>query len=809
MPLPPDALATAARHLKEGRVDAAADLLHAVVAERPGSAEAWHLLSRVATVRNRPETAAEALRRALALDNGRATWWFDLGNAMKSALRYDSAVEAYQRALRMQDSPDFRYNLANTYKAMGRLDEAAREYRRCVASRPDFAEAHTNLGNTLQALGKFEEAVAAWKLALIARPDLPPAIACFTNGLAEKGRIAEAEPVLRRCVTSRPNSVDAWFSLGRVLRETGRPEEAIHAFEQAIRVQPKHPESWHGLGNAKKQLGRVDEALAAWKMASERGPHPGALYNLGNALHELGRTDEAIEAFRSAVAAAPGRADAWNNLGSALRDRGRTSEAEEALRRAVSVQPGLVQAWHNLGNLLRFSNRVAEAVECWEKALSLAPDHVEALTGLVQGRQVLCDWRDLDVLTQRVLAHVDAGKPVLPLAVSYLPATEAQIGKAAASWARQLWRPAQRLPSMERGPRERLTIGYLSGDLGEHAVGYLVAGLFAKHDRSRVAVNVYSFGADGGPTRARIQSGCDVFRDVRTRSYAEAAQQIRDDGVDVLVDLNGWTGNPRASILAYRPAPVQVAWLGWPGPIGSAELVDWTLADPVVAPDDTSYAERVWRLPGAYQVNDDQRAVAPDVPSRAELGLPEGAFVFACMNGPQKLAPAQLDRWARLLKAVPDSVLWLLAPYAGIADNLRREAEARGIPASRLVFAGGVPVASHLARLQRADLFLDTLPYNAHTTCSDALWVGLPVVTLTGDTFAGRVATSLLRAAGLPDLVTATPEAYEALAVRLATDRAFYDAVRERTRAARTSDLFDTAAFARKLEDAYWGMWKA
>ncbi|HEY0833504.1 MAG TPA: glycosyltransferase, partial [Azospirillum sp.] len=427
-------------------------------------------------------------------------------------------------------------------------------------------------------------------------------------------------------------------------------------------------------------------------------------------------------------------------------------------------------------------------------------------------RRHLCRWDGLDALSARLARAVDEGAtrqahPWIFLGEGAGPAAELACARRYTAWRTRGVVPLPPVPV--GGARERLRIGYLSADFHEHATAALIAELIERHDRARVEVVGYSYGPDdGGALRARLARGFDRFVDLGAEPHEAAARRIRADGVDILVDLKGHTQNARPEIAAFRPAPVQAHWLGYPGSMG-ADFIDYVIADAVTAPDalQPHFAERIVRLPGCYQPNDRTRAVA-ETPSRAACGLPESGFVFCCFNSPYKIGPAVFAVWMRLLATVPGGVLWLLESHPEAAGNLRREAVRHGVDPARLVFAPRLPPAHYLARCRLADLFLDTLPVGAHTTASDALWAGLPVLTVLGDAFAGRVGASLLHAVGLPELAVESLAAYEAAALRLARDPAALAALRERLAAGRDSaPLWDTDRLARALERAYAAMW--
>jgi predicted O-linked N-acetylglucosamine transferase (SPINDLY family) len=423
-----------------------------------------------------------------------------------------------------------------------------------------------------------------------------------------------------------------------------------------------------------------------------------------------------------------------------------------------------------------------------------------------------CDWQSLDAERTKISADIKAGRVVLdPTGNAVISHSLEEALQCARLWAGDILRsPAGRLWNGEIYRHDRIRLAYLSADFRTHATAFLMAGVFEQHDRARFETVAISYSADDhSPMRARLANAFDRFVDVRDRGDMEVAELLREMEIDIAVDLKGYTNEGRPGILNYRPAPVQAHYLGFPGTMG-VDCVDYLIADSVVIPPEHRpfYTEKIAYLPDTYQCNDSKRAVATRIPTRIELGLPPG-FVFCCFNNNHKILPETFGIWMRLLTQVDGSVLWLLKDNDAVAANLRREAAARGISPERLIFAPRTDPALHLARQSVADLFFDTLPYNAHTTASDALWAGLPVLTLAGSTFAGRVAASLLTAAGLPELITHSPSDYEALALKLARDPAALAAIKAKLRANRNScALFDTVRITRSLEAAYTQMWE-
>ena len=611
-----------------------------------------------------------------------------------------------------------------------------------------------------------------------------------------------------------PEEAVARSNLGEALRRQGRLDEALAHHRRAVAWLPGFGGNHFNLGVTLQALGRVGEAADAYGEAGRLMPgFAGAPCNQGAMLHQMGRLDEAEAALRRALGIDAGLVPGWLNLGGVLRERGRLDAALLCFRNALALRPDLAEAQANLGLTLKEAGRVADSLPGFARALALGlPDGGGVLAQLVQQQRHLCRWDGLAERSARLVAAVRDGAtqqahPWIFLGEGAAPALERACAQRYTAWrTRTVAAPAFVHPA---GPRERLRIGYLSADFHEHATAVLLAEVIELHDRNRFEVAGYSYGPDdGGPMRRRLGHAFDRFVDLSALPHAEAARRIHADGIDILVDLKGHTQNARIEIPAHRPAPVQAQWLGYPGTMGAA-FIDYVIGDPVVTPLDrqADYAERIVQLPGCYQPNDRSRPIGTP-PSRAACGLPEHGVVFCCFNAAYKITPPLFDLWCRLLAAVPGSVLWLLESHPEVAGNLRREAVRRGVAAERLVFSPKLPLPDYLARYRLADLFLDTAPVGAHTTASDALWAGLPVLTMLGDSFASRVAASLLRAAGLPELAVGSAEAYEAAALRLARQPDEIVALKARLAEGRDrAPLFDSRRFTRALERAYETMW--
>ena len=519
-----------------------------------------------------------------------------------------------------------------------------------------------------------------------------------------------------------------------------------------------------------------------------------------------GRFVEAERLIGAALALAPDAPDLLANRGSALAALKRYDEALHAFDRALGADPDFVAARANRATLLFEQKRFPEAASEFDRVLATDPERPYALGNFVLSRLHCCDWTTLAADTARLMACLHEGKRVVPPALSVTLLTSPVDQRIAAEIVARDKAPAG--PPLWHGeafPHNRIRVAYLSSDFHAHATAVLAAGLFEAHDRSRFETFAFSWGPDdGSPMRARLTAAFEHFVDVAALSDFEAAVLIREHEIDIAVDLKGYTSDARPGILARRPAPIQVNYLGFPSTMG-APFIDYIVADRVLVPQESArfYSERILRLPNSYQPNDLKRPHPGPAPTRADERLPGDAFVFCCFNAAFKILPAMFDVWMRVLAQTPGSVLWLLADDVAATTNLKQEAVARGVAPDRLIFARRVSLDKHLARHRLADLFLDTFPYNAHTTASDALWAGLPLVTCMGETFASRVAASVLHAVGLPELVTHSLHDYEALALSLATDSTRHKAIRNKLASVGASPLYDTARTTRDLEWAY------
>ena len=613
---------------------------------------------------------------------------------------------------------------------------------------------------------------------------------------AKKGEIEDAKKLYQSVLKAFPKNVRAQQGLAALSKP--KQNDAPQTVSQEI------IDSLVALYNQGQLTVVVDQAQAL----TEQYPEAFFVWNiLGAAAAQIGKYDQAVSAFRKVIVLKPDYAEAYNNMGNALKEQGKPDEAIAAYNKALSIKPDYAEAYNNMGNALKDQGKPDEAIAAYNKALSIKPDYAAARAQCLHQLAHICDWSAIEA-DQCYLPELGTqGKAVSPFSVLSLEDAPDRHRLRSANFAREKYpQKAIALPAKPTEQPERLRIGYFSADFHNHPTMYLMAQIFAAHDKSHFEIFAYSYGSDRqDEMRKKLVSTVDVFHDVREMNDMQIVELARAEKLDIAIDLKGFTQNTRLAPFAYGLAPVQISYLGYPGTLG-ADFIDYIVADPVVIPDDKRqyYSEQVIYLPNTYQPTDNTRVISDKIITREDMGLPSKGFVFCCFNANYKISPTEFDIWMRLLGKVESSVLWLLKSNKWAEQNLKREAEARGISAERLVFAEKVPQAEHLARQKLADLILDTFNVNAHTTTSDALWAGLPVVTKLGEGFAARVAGSLLTAIGLPELITQSEEAYEALALRLATDPKQLGEIKSKLDRNRlTQPLFDSEMYTRHLEAGY------
>jgi len=808
--------------LQSGNLRKSEELFAASIKANPRSPDCHYYLGRVYLRDNRSDRAREHFEKALALDPAHADALVCLGNLLHNDGNVPAALDCYQRALRTNPrAVEASLGRGRCLMELGRYSDAVLAFDQAIAVNANLAEGWLGRGNALQRLGSHEAAVAAYDRALSIEPRVVLGWIGRGAALLELGRPAEALACYDQAQAANGDAPTLRIARGHVFFRLRQYEKAQAEYEKALALQPRSALAAVGLGNSLAAVNRYDDALVAFDRAvAHDAGCVEAWVGRGSTLCLRKEYAGARASYDKALAISPDLPEAQFGKCEALYRLGRYEEAKQACDRALLIDPGRSEAanraalWYDRGLMLLRLDRVAEAAESFQQAIAIDADAELALGHLVNARLRLCDWRGLQDKLDCLIAGVRAGKCVSePFALLATPADAADQLRCAETYtAKHAPVGAPCVWHSGKGDGERLRLAYVSADLREHPVAFLMAGLFEHHDRSRFQTFAVSLRPDkSSEMQGRLRGAFDEFLDVSGETDENVMRLLREQRIDIAVDLMGYTEHARPNVFALRAAPIQASYLGFSATMG-ASFMDYAIADPVVLPSDqhACYTEKIVHLPECFLVNDSTRAISPQARSREQERLPENALVFCCFNQAHKLLPMTFDVWMRLLMRVEGSVLWLSRLNDHAVVNLRNEAQARGVDPARLIFAPRVASqADHLARHSLADLFLDTLPYNAHTTASDALWAGVPVLTCIGTTFAGRVGASLLHAVGLPELVTQSLDEYEALALRLATDPARLRTLRSKLASNRRSQpLFDTDRFRRHLEAAYETMWE-
>jgi protein O-GlcNAc transferase len=800
---------------RQGRLNEAQALYESVLARHAAHFEAAYLLGMLKMQRGQPAQALPLLEAAVKIKSHAPEALTILGAVLAALGRPAEALSIYERLIKVRPGdPDALYNRGVVLTSLGRHAEAVASYDSALSRRRDHVPSLFNKAKALVALEQLERAHEAYDALIAVVPNHVDALTDRGNVLARLGRHADALASFERALAANPGHVNALNNCGNLLKEGGRCEEALALLDRALAVDPRNPATLTNRANVLIELERHAEAVETIDRALALAPaDPEILFNRACALERLHRFEEALADLDRSLAAKPDSVKALNNRGNMLAALKRPEQAIASYDRALALEPARADTLHNRGNVLTTLGRHAQAIADYQRAFALDPNHPHAFDSLGFAQLSVCNWDEVARLAkhaERVLG--DGGPSVGTTFPLYYFGDPAYQLTAARAYLQAHYPPVRApfVPGRTAGDPHKLRIAYLSSDFRFHPVATAIVEMLERHDRTRFEIVGISFGRDdASEIRSRLVRAFDRFHDVADETDHGVAELLRRLDVHIAVDLNGMTRGHRPGVLARRPAPIQVTYLGYPGTTG-ADFIDYTLADATVLPLDQQqfFAETIVHLPDCYHPNDTARSLAR-VPERAELGLPEAGFVFCCFNQSHKIGAASFEVWMRLLARLDGSVLWLSHMNESAMGNLRSAAAARRIDPARVIFASRLDrIEDHLARHRQADLFLDTLPYNAHSTAIDALWAGLPLVTCTGSAFPGRVGASLLKAVGLPELVTCNLDDYEALATKLAGEPSLLNELRGRLAANRaTHPLFAMDRLCRNIEAAYRTMW--
>jgi len=796
---------------------------------KPRFCDAYNNLASAYMLQGQTSQAMETYQMALVLNPNLVDGHTNLGNLYKATGDMEAAKHCYLEAIRIK--PEFPIawnNLAGVFKEEGQLATSVAYYREALRLCPEFADAHSNLGNALKEQHLIQDAIACYQSAIKLRPDFAIAHGNLGSCYYDLGDYPSAIKSFNYAIQLEPNFPDAYNNLGNALKEENRLDDAIDAYRSALHLKPDHPHAYNNLGNAMIEKGFIKEAIHCFVTAIRLMPKFSAAHsNLGSVFKEQGKIQQAIAHYQEAIKIDPSFADAFSNLGNAFKESGKIEDAISCYTTAIQLEPNYAEAYANLAAVHKDCGRVVEAIQLYRKAIDLRPDFGEALANLTHCLVFICDWTTRDTDFQRItqllhnqLSNSRSVPCIQPFHSLVYPFSLAEMQSIAQRYAR---RASMNVALCDNNfkyrakPKSvRLKVGYVSSDFGNHPLSHLIQSVFGLHNSNKFEIFCYSLSPpDKSHWELKIARDAEHFIEIGHMHSSEAAELINADGIHVLINLNGYTKGCRNEIFALRPAPIQVSYLGFCGTLG-ADYIDYIVADNTVIPPESRpfFNEKVIAMPHSYFVNDHRSSSRDlvDLPtgtvSRAQYGISEDKFVFCNFNQLYKIDPETFDVWVRMLKRVPNSVLWLLRfPPVG-EQYILAEARKRGVRADQIIFSDVAAREEHIKRGFLADLFLDTTVCNAHTTACDILWSGTPLLTLQGERMSSRVASSVLHATGLDELICRNYSEYEELGVALAEDSDRLYSMRQALERRRyTCAAFDTSRWVRNFEQGLAEAW--
>ena len=798
-----------------GQLGKAANCYKKAIQIKSGYAEAHNNLGNTLKELNQIDSAINSYKNAIEINPHYAEAHYALGVIFQDLNQLEEAVKSFEAVLLIKpELAEMHNNIGVILQELGQVDKSLKHFKLAIKIEPNFHEAHNNLGNMHKGLNHIDSAIKSYKCAISIKPEYVEANHSLGIIYQDLNQFIKANKYFKKVINIKPDFADVYFNLGSSFQSLDQLSEAIKSYEKALSIEPEFTEAYNNLGIALMSLGQLDNAIKNYEKAISIHPkNAEAHLNLGLAYQKLGQLDDSVECYKKSLSAKPDYAEAHNNLGITLMDLGQLSNADESFEKAISINPEYYLAYSNRGNLLTSLKRFDEALLCYQRAIDIEPDKNFILGNFLHTRMHLCVWNELpsfiELLIKKINSNQKIIKPFPLLALIDDPKIQKQ---ATEIFANEKYPKIQELPLLDKVLKhKKIRIGYFSADFREHPVATLTAELYERHNRKEFEIYAFSFGPDTmDEMNLRIKMGVDNFYDAHTMSHKDVVKLSRSMEIDIAVNLGGHTQDSRTEIFAMQAAPIQVNYLGYSGTMG-LDYMDYLIADPTLIPKDqqSHYSEKIAYLPNSFMVNDTKNNISKRVFSRAEAGLPLNGFIFCCFNNHYKITPNVFARWMRILSRVDGSVLWLAKGNDTAQNNLIIEAKKNNINENRIIFASRLNLREeHLKRIQLADLFLDTMPYNAHATTSDALQVGLPVLTCIGNSFASRVAASLINSVDLPELITSTKEQYESLAIQLANNPEKFNAIKEKLKNnIFKSPLYDTPLYTQHLESAYLAMY--
>jgi predicted O-linked N-acetylglucosamine transferase (SPINDLY family) len=760
------------------------------------------------------ESSVQMFEMAVKIKPDYAEALKNLGITLRSLGQMDKAVANLKKAISADSHYiDAHYNLAITLKDMGNLNDSVESYQKAIDLNPNFAHAHNNLGNVFKDLDRIDDAIISYKKALEIDPNFANAHNNLGNAFKDLDLTEDAVKSYKRAIEIQPNFAEAHNNVGNVFKDSRSSDNAIKCYKKAIEINENFAEAYYNLGVMLRQIKNLDLAVKNLQRAISIKPnYAEAFNNLGSCYTMLGEINSAIDCYEKAIFIKPDYAEAHNSLGNIFNILGKIKTAIKYFEKAIEINPSLAEAYNSLGNAFKKMKQRDNSLVYFEKAFSLKPNIDYILGDILNSKMHLCDWNNFQKMTDEItMKIVKNEKAIDSFNLMGLIDDPALQMMSTSIRINSDYPRNNTLPQINLYPKHpKIRIGYFSADFREHPVGFLTAELYELHDRDHFEIHAFSYGLEtNGLINLRIKAGVDHFHNVDLMSHQQIVELVRSLEIDIAVDLGGITSEARTEVFAMSVAPIQLSYIGYLGTMG-ADYYDYLIADPVMIPKESQqhYVEKIVYLP-SFQVND-SKDLPPDITlTRNDVGLPQEGFVFCCFNNTYKFTPTIFDSWARILQKVDGSVLIVYASNEVSKSNLTKEIERRGIDSERLVFGDSLDRPEYLARYRVTDLFLDTHPYNAGTTASDALKMGLPIITILGKSFNSREAASILTSINLPELITSSLEEYEALAIDLATNPKKLKAIKDKLAAnLSTAPLYDTPLFTKNLETAYTKMYE-
>ena len=760
---------------QQNKLQEAKVIYEQILVLEPNYFNALQFLGLIFAQTNQFSKSVNFLSKALEIKPNDADCWTNYGNILQELKRFDEAITCYDKALCIKQDAEIYYNRGSALKKLKRFEESIASYDQAIRINPD-AEIYYNRGVILQEMLRFEEAIASYD----------------------------------RAISIKPHYIEAYYNKGFASQELRLFDEALSCYNQVIDIKPDYAEAYNNRGNVLKELNCLEEANLSYAQAlSIKLDFAEAHHNRGIVLQELKRFEEALVSYDKAISIKQDFVGAYNNRGNVLKELNYLDDALASYAQAINIKPNYVEAHYNQGLTLQDLRLYDEAVASYENTFNINPDY-KFIIGFIQNSKMLTsNWENFYTTNSLILQKIDSNETVaLPFPLLSIIDTLSRHQICAEIYLQDKFPQNNKFGAIpKRLKKNKIRLGYYSADFHKHPVSFLTAELFEIHNKDKFEIIAFSLGSDvKDEMYDRLFKAFNQFINVRNKTDEEVALLSRTLEIDIAIDLCGYTSKSRTGIFAFRAAPIQINYLGYPGTMG-ANYIDYIIADQTLIPAKSNkfYSEKIIYLPNSYQANDRTRLISDKEFTKATLGLPEGAFVFACFNNNYKITPYIFDSWMRILNTIEGSVLWLAENHISAVTNLKKEAHSRGIEVNRLIFAKQMPsYADYLGRYRAADLFLDTFPFSAHTIASDALWGGLPLLTMIGESFASRVAASLLNAINLPELITTNQEEYEALAIELASNPNKLKVIRDKLGRNRlTTPLFDTPRFTKHIEEAY------